>query len=136
MSAQQKILIVDDDVDFTDATAAILEAAGFAVLTANDGPTGLELARAARPDLIVLDIMMSHVLEGLSVGAQIQADALLEHTPILMVSAIARSEHIEQFPTDQPIPGQFFLAKPVPAEKLVETVRWMLGERREAPTSS
>ncbi len=131
MSAQPKILIVDDDVDFTDATAAILEAAGFAVTTANDGQTGLELARAIRPDLIVLDIMMSHVLEGLSIGAQVQADELLEHTPILMVSAIARTEHVDQFPTDQPIPGQFFLSKPVSAEKLVETVRWMLGEKKE-----
>lgn len=72
--ANETILIVDDDPDFTTATAATVESAGYAVATSNDGSVGLDLARSLKPDLIVLDVMMSYVLEGLSVGAQLNAE--------------------------------------------------------------
>jgi len=126
-----KILIVDDDADFTDATSAVLEAAGFAVSVAHNGDDGLALARVERPDLIILDVMMSYLLEGLTVGEQLAADPSLAKTPVLMVSAIAQTEHLDKFPTDQPLPARFFLTKPIPATQLLETVRWMLTEPQE-----
>lgn len=133
--AKQKILIVDDDPDFTGATAVTLESAGYTVTTINDGEAGLDLARKIRPDLIILDIMMSYVLEGLSVGAKLRADPNLAETPILMLSAIVRTEHVGDFPTDEPLPAQFYMTKPVPAAKLIETVRWMLDRSKTAPAS-
>ena len=126
-----RILVVDDDADFTDATSAVLEAAGYAVTVAHSGEDGLALARAERPDLIILDVMMSYLLEGLNVGAQITADPSLARTPILMVSAIAQTEHLDKFPTDEALPARFFFTKPIPSTKLLETVRWMLAEPRE-----
>ncbi len=128
----QRILLVDDDPDFSFATSAILQSAGYSVLTAEDGARGIELARAAKPDLIILDIMMSYVLEGMSVGAQLKADPELADTPILMLSAVVKTEDVGALPTDQPVPGQFYLTKPVPAAKLLETVSWMLGQRQES----
>jgi DNA-binding response OmpR family regulator len=133
--ANEKILIVDDDPDFTGATAVTLESAGYTVTTTNDGEAGLDLARKIRPDLIILDIMMSYVLEGLSVGAKLRADPNLAETPILMLSAIVRTEHVGDFPTDEPLPAQFYMTKPVPAAKLIETVRWMLDRSKTAPAS-
>ncbi len=133
--ANETILIVDDDPDFTSATAAMLESAGYTVATANDGTSGLDLARSLKPDLIVLDVMMSYVLEGLSVGAQLQADPDLKKTPILMLSAIVRTENVGDFPTDEPLPAQYFMTKPVPAAKLVETVRWMLDRSKVSSAS-
>ncbi len=124
----RKILIVDDDPDFTFATSAVLRSAGYSVSSATDGEKGLGLARAEKPDLIILDVMMTYLLEGLSVGAQLQADPDLAKIPVLMLSAIARTEHVGSFPTDQSLPAQYFLTKPVPAAKLLETVHWMIGE--------
>ena len=60
-----KILIIDDDDDFRAATSAILEAAGHGVLIANDGKAGLEMVKAEDPELIILDIMMDSIYEGL-----------------------------------------------------------------------
>jgi len=134
--ANETILIVDDDPDFTSATAATLESAGYAVATSNDGTVGLDLARSLKPDLIVLDVMMSYVLEGLSVGAQLQADPDLKKIPILMLSAIVRTEHVGDFPTDEPLPAQFYMTKPVPAAKLIETVRWLLDRAKAASASA
>jgi two-component system, OmpR family, response regulator RpaA len=126
--SQARILLIDDDTDLTDAMAVVLESAGYAVDVANDGPTGTELAHRVRPDLIVLDIMMSYVLEGLDVGVQLQADPSLRQTPILMLSAIAQTSHMPEFPTDQPLPARYFLTKPVLADQLLSTVKWMLAE--------
>ncbi len=134
--ANETILIVDDDPDFTTATAATLESAGYAVATSNDGSVGLDLARSLKPDLIILDVMMSYVLEGLSVGAQLQADPELKKIPILMLSAIVRTDQVGSFPTDEPLPAQFFMTKPVPAAKLLETVRWMLDRSKATPASA
>ena len=56
--AAKRILIVDDDRDFVEATQAFLEANGFTVLRAHNGRDGVKLARMERPDLILMDIMM------------------------------------------------------------------------------
>ena len=125
-----KILVVDDDVDFAEATAAVLESAGYEVSKAHNGEEGLAQARADRPDLIILDVMMSYLLEGLSVGEEIQADPSLAGIPVLMVSAIARTEYLSQFPTDQALPARHFLTKPVASAELLRTVKWLLTEQR------
>jgi two-component system response regulator RpaA len=130
--SQARILLIDDDTDLTDAMSVVLESAGYNVDVANDGQTGTQLARRLRPDLIVLDIMMSYVLEGLDVGAQLQSDPALVRTPILMLSAIAQTSHLDEFPTDQPLPARYFLTKPVLADQLLSTVRWMLDEAAAA----
>lgn len=52
------ILVVDDEERITDLLRSYLEQAAYRVLTAGNGRSGLELARADKPDLIVLDLMM------------------------------------------------------------------------------
>ncbi|NLG27169.1 MAG: response regulator [Chloroflexi bacterium] len=60
-----KILVVDDDPDFVEATRLVLNRSGHEVLSAADGDEGLERVRADRPDLIILDVIMKTVLDGL-----------------------------------------------------------------------
>lgn len=55
---QRTILVIDDDPDLLDAHQSILERAGYRVLTAPDGGTGLRLALDHLPDLILLDLLM------------------------------------------------------------------------------
>lgn len=61
MSTNHTILIVDDEKDLRDALSTALKGAGFTVLEAIDGQSGLQLAELEKPDLILLDIMMPNM---------------------------------------------------------------------------
>ena len=80
MSSKGKILIVDDDPDALDTMAAILETRDYLVLTATSGLEGVNKARAEKPDLIILDVMMPE-LDGFEAckmikeSGEIKADA-------------------------------------------------------------
>lgn len=63
-----KILIVDDDPDFTDTTRIVLEKAGHNVINATSGDAGFKRAKEEKPDLIVLDVIMDSVLDGVSMS--------------------------------------------------------------------
>jgi Lrp/AsnC family transcriptional regulator for asnA, asnC and gidA len=113
------ILIVDDDPDFCEVTRIVLENAGYVVRTAPDGDTGLQTMRAHYPDLIIMDVMMNSLLEGISTTWTIRADRDLRSTPILMVSSIADSQYAEAFPTDEYLPVDNFLCKPIAPQELL-----------------
>jgi len=53
-----KITLVDDDVEFCEATQILLESMGYEVTVAYDGKQGLKKIRQAKPDLVILDVMM------------------------------------------------------------------------------
>ena len=67
MADKHRILIIDDDADYCASTRALLEGECYEVDEANSGRSGIELVRATRPDLIVLDIMMESPVEGYTV---------------------------------------------------------------------
>ncbi len=81
-----KILIVEDEATLADTLAENLSEEGHKVITAGDGEKGLAKARAERPDLIILDIMLP-VLDGLSVCRLIRKDPNLSNVPIIMLTA-------------------------------------------------
>ena len=120
------ILIVDDDPDFVEATSIVLEAAGFEVTAAASGDQALATLDRHRPALVIMDIMMKGILDGLHASWQIRADPELRNLPVLMVSSIANSHYAEMFPTDENIPADNFLSKPVPPEKLVKEINRLL----------
>ncbi|HEY9843928.1 MAG: response regulator transcription factor RpaB [Candidatus Sericytochromatia bacterium] len=78
-----KILVVDDEASIRQIVEARLNMAGFEVVTAGDGEEALEVYRAERPDLIVLDIMMPRV-DGLQVCREIRKQ---DSIPIIMLTA-------------------------------------------------
>ena len=69
-----KILIIDDDPDITEAMRIVLDDKGYEVITASDGTEGMEQARANKPDLIILDVMMNQVREGFFVSRKLEQD--------------------------------------------------------------
>ena len=123
-----KVLIVDDDPDFVEATRMVLEKAGHKVISAPNGTTGVKRVREDKPDLVILDVIMDSVLEGLSVSQQIHEAAELSKTPIIMVTSIASSEYAALFPTDEYIHVSAFLSKPVPAAEFLRQVNRVLGK--------
>jgi DNA-binding response OmpR family regulator len=121
-----KILIVDDDPDFVEATRMVLESAGYDVTTAADGDEGLLKVREQSPDLVILDVIMKTVLDGLNMSQEMANDPTQHDTPILMVTSIANRDYAALFPTDEYIHIDGFVSKPVAPEELLERVSNML----------
>jgi CheY-like chemotaxis protein len=122
-----KILIVDDDPDFVEITRAILEAHGYEVAGAANGEEGLRMMRQDKPDLVLLDVMMSSSLEGLNVSHEMRADPELRDVPAIMVSSITRSPHASLFPTEEYIPIDAWITKPVVPDDLLQKVRRLVA---------
>ena len=80
MAEKTKILLVDDDPDFVDATSIVLESE-YDVSVAFDGDEGLAKARAEKPDLIILDIIMPD-MDGFTVCEQLKSDPNLADVPV------------------------------------------------------
>jgi len=122
-----KILIVDDDSDFQNATTIILEKEGHTTLHAKSGREGFDLARAEKPDLIILDVMMDSVLDGVSMSQQAHDDDTIRDIPILMVTSIANTDYAELFPTDEYIHIRAFMSKPLDPARLIKQVNKLLS---------
>ncbi len=121
-----KILVVDDDPDFVEITRLILESNDYEVISASDGNEGLDTARKEKPNLVILDVMMSSILDGLDMSWKMQEDNDLRNIPILMVTSIAHTDYATLFPIDQYIHIDGFISKPVSSDKLLSTVERIL----------
>jgi two-component system alkaline phosphatase synthesis response regulator PhoP len=88
MEKKGRILVVDDERLIVAMIKDLLEINQYEVLTALDGEEGLNRARSAQPDLIILDIMLPK-LDGLKVCRLLKFDLKYRHIPILMLSARA-----------------------------------------------
>lgn len=82
------ILVIDDERDMSDLVRRSLEGEGFDVILAQDGATGLGIARDHHPDLVILDISMPGI-NGLEVCQRLRSEPRHAHLPILMLSARA-----------------------------------------------
>ncbi|MBI4059792.1 MAG: response regulator [Elusimicrobia bacterium] len=81
----KKVVVVDDDDDMRELMCMLLRER-YEVSSANDGARGLEVVRAVRPDLIVLDLLMP-VMHGFEVCRRLRADPELKGTKILISSS-------------------------------------------------
>jgi DNA-binding response OmpR family regulator len=88
------VLTIEDHPDIRRLIRMTLEFKGFQVLEAGGGLEGLALARSARPDLILLDVMMPGV-DGLTVARMIAADPVLRHVPVILLSALGTAADVD-----------------------------------------
>ena len=85
-----KILLVDDDQDFVAATKMVLESrSDYKVLTASDGVFGLPIAKAEKPDLIILDVIMPFE-DGFTAARQFKADPEVAEIPIIILTSFSQ----------------------------------------------
>jgi len=122
--AQRKILVVDDDPDFVEAMRLTLEPNGYQIVSAASGDEGLAKVESEAPDLVILDVIMASVLDGLQMSQRMRDNA--KDVPILMVTSIANTDYAALFPTDEYIHIDGFLSKPVPPEVLLQRVKDLL----------
>jgi adenylate cyclase len=116
------VLIVDDDPVVRRMLQLSFESEGFNVLTASDGIEGLETIRSDRPDVVVLDIMMPK-LDGMKVMRELNSDADLRGTPVILLSAKATSLDIE---LGLKAGAADYVTKPCDPIDLVDRVRSLL----------
>jgi DNA-binding response OmpR family regulator len=86
LMSQRKILIVDDEVDILHFLELVLQERGYQVTSATGGQNALALARAQRPDLVLLDIMMPQ-MDGWEVLRLLRVDPKTQTIPVAMISA-------------------------------------------------
>jgi two-component system alkaline phosphatase synthesis response regulator PhoP len=122
----QKILVVDDEPKIVQLARDYIDRAGFAVLTAGDGKSALAVARAEKPDLIVLDLGLPG-MDGLDVARAVRKDS---NVPIIMLTA--RGEESDKL-VGLELGADDYITKPFSPKELVARVRAVL--RRLASAS-
>jgi len=122
-----RILVVDDDPEFVEITRTILEAHGYEVTSASNGELAIAEMHQQRPDLVLLDVMMSSMLDGLEVSHEMREDPELKNVPVIMVSCIITSPHASLFPTDENIPIDGWISKPMDPDDLLKKIRRLVG---------
>lgn len=124
MSAKT-ILVIDDDIDLVEIIRVTLEREGFDVIDAQSGERGLAVALEKRPDLILLDVMMSQVDEGFQTAYALRQDERTGETPILMLTAVTDRTGFDFDPSRDKdfLPVDEFVEKPVSPRQLVDLVR-------------
>ena len=133
--AKTRVLVIDDEPPIRLLCRVNLEAEDMTVLEASDGPSGLEMARSERPDVILLDVMMP-ALDGWRVAEDLLADARTDHIPIIFLTA--RAEFRDRA-RGLDIGGIDYVTKPFNPLELAPLVRELLdriarGERDELRT--
>ncbi len=126
MPEKKQILVVDDDPDFVAIVTRVLESSGYEVEAAANGAQALTAMRRRKPDLVLLDIMMSTILDGLSVSEEMHGDPELRDLPLIMISSIADTEHAAVFPTDEYVHMDGWITKPIHPDDLLRKVRRLL----------
>jgi two-component system alkaline phosphatase synthesis response regulator PhoP len=120
------VLVVDDEPKIVQLARDYLEHAGFAVLTAGDGPSALQAARTRRPDLIVLDLGLPGV-DGLEVMRSIRASGSM---PVVVLTA--RDTELDKL-LGLELGADDYVTKPFSPRELVARVRAVL-RRSERPS--
>ena len=118
-----RVLVVDDEPPIVDLVRGYLEREGYEVLSAPDGPRGLELARTASPDVLVLDVMLPG-LDGIEVCRQLRT---FSDAYVLMLTA--RGEEIDRV-VGLSVGADDYLVKPFSPRELVARVKALLRRPR------
>ena len=117
------VLVADDDRDIRDLVAFKLEAAGFTVLTADNGDTALHVVVEQRPDLAVLDVMMPG-LSGTQVLQQLRAHPEVGATRVILLTAKAQEADVE---SGFSLGADDYVVKPFSPRELLSRVQAVLA---------
>jgi CheY-like chemotaxis protein len=105
----KRILVVEDDPVIQSLIVEFLSEEGFDLLAAADGRSGVELARSAKPDLILMDLMLP-VLDGMAATRLLKQDPQTRPIPVIAVSAGTNLRlHAEHLPADSVVGKPFDL---------------------------
>ena len=126
VGARARVLLVDDDPEILEATGQVLRERGYAVDEARDGETALSLARNARPDLMLVDLMMP-VMDGWTLIQRLREEKVAPGVPVVVFSADRdareKARHLD---------ARAALRKPFELEELQDVVERLLPPKPAA----
>ncbi len=122
MAERARILLVDDEPTIVKTIQKRLEAEGFEVLVAMEGPEALEKARVEKPDLIVLDLMLPK-MDGYKVCDLLKKDTRYSKIPIVMFTARTQEADVK---LGLECGADAYLKKPFNSEELLEKIKGLL----------
>jgi len=125
--AYQTILVVDDEPQIVELVEDYLKQAGFRVVTARDGQSALSVARAERPDLVILDLMLPGGIDGLDVCRSLRQDPVLGAVPVIMLTA--RTEEADRL-IGLELGADDYVTKPFSPREIVARVKAVLRRTR------
>ncbi len=128
--ARGQVLIVDDEEDILELVEHHVAREGYGTRTAATGEDALEAVRAARPDLIVLDLLLPGV-DGLEVCRRLKADQSTAGIPVVMLTAKGEEADIV---AGLELGADDYVTKPFSPRVLVARIRAVLRRKRRQPT--
>lgn len=116
MHKPPRVLVVDDDAEIAYAVSVRLASAGYEVLSAGDAEEGLEIAREARPDVVVMDLQLPR-MDGLSALTQLHANSGSDAPGVVVLSACSgeRKHALE-------LGARYFVDKPFNSRTLLAAI--------------
>ena len=120
-----RILIIEDNPANMKLASLLLLKVGHTVLCATDAETGLTMARADQPDLILMDIQLPG-MDGLAATALLKEDAMTATIPIIALTAMAMKEDQEK---TRAAGCDAYIAKPLRYQELYEVIDAFLARR-------
>jgi DNA-binding response OmpR family regulator len=114
-------MIIDNDLDFSEAAKSTLEHAGYEVYLAQSGKRGLESAKKERPELVILDAMLPD-MDGFSVCRDIKDDPGLSTVRVIVLTALAASQDSYVANIAKEHKADAFVFKPIDTKTLLEKV--------------
>ena len=126
MERKKRIMLVDTDQDFVTHSKALLEKASYEVVVAATGEECLQEVASRRPDLIILDLMMSKPDNGFEVSRRLRNSERTKKIPIVMVSSASTVPPIHLRPDKTWLPVDVIIEKPVEPGTVLRLVEKML----------
>lgn len=123
----QRLLLVEDNEDNRVIYSTVLRHLGYEVIEAQDGVEAIELARSARPDLILMDISIPR-MDGWQATRVLRADPVTRHIPIIALTAHALTDDRERA---SEVGFTSYLAKPIEPKLVVAEIRRWIGDGSE-----
>ena len=133
MVEKKHILVIDDDVQLVETVQVLLESVGYRVSHAYQAEKGMDLAKTANPDLILLDIMFAGPPgpDGVEISRRLHDDPDLKDVPVLILSGVKKALDmpVKLAPDESFMPVKAFLEKPFKPEQLLTEIEKILGPR-------
>lgn len=132
MEKQAKILLIDDDPDFVQATKKVLESKPYEVIVAYDGEEGLEKTRDEKPDLILLDIIMP-LRDGFTVCEELKSNPQFAGIPVLILTSFSQRVGETSLAVSRglTLEAEDYIDKPIKPAALLARVEKQLRKKRK-----
>ncbi len=132
MSRKAHILIIDDDPDIVEAMKVVLENKQYRITVAKNGEEGIRDAKADKPDLVILDVMMETGDKGFEVARELKSNKSYADIPILMLTAIKEKTGLDfrkEAGDNAWLPVDDYCDKPLNPDELISKVELLLKNK-------